>query len=321
MKNISKISITEIYKLLMRNKIFSFSLILVIMLVLLLILMKSFAPKFNDNIIKYENIHLGRAIEKGLNNYNLTIDDAKKIKKIKIENVTGFYDLQDLRYFENLEEIDISDCSLKSLDGIETLDKLKKLKCNDNEIRDISALYSETLKSLNYLDISGNRISDITSILSEINSLEVFYANECKLIGNIDLGENVNIKELHLDDNYITGISAEIPNVELLSIQHNYINTINEFFKFNSVKELKLSGNPIDSLEGINCLNNLEGIYLEDTNINNVDELKYIENLNTLFIDKKIDRDEIRFIINNFKDGDIYTKKYVISNRYNIKTN
>lgn len=268
------------------------------------------------DIIDFENPHLEKAVEESLNYLNISKQEAEDIKKLSIKSRNGFSNLNDLKWFPNLEELEITGCSLRSLDGIENLKKLKVLNCSDNNISDISALYDNDLK-LQSIDLSKNNVSDIYRIASYLPGLEILNVAECKLTGEIDFGENTNLKSINISSNYVSKISGVLPNLEIISCTNNDIEDISQFLTFSKLKELRLSNNEmLKSIEGLSTLENLELISIEKTGIENIDELKNVKKLNSIYIDGAIDRNQIDFIIDNFKTGDTATKQYVLKNKY-----
>ena len=270
------------------------------------------------DIIDFENPHLEKAVEESLNSLNISKQEAEDIKKLSINSRNGFSNLNDLKWFPNLEELEITECSLRSLDGIENLKKLKVLNCSDNNISDISALYDNDLK-LQSIDLSKNDVSDISGIASYLPELEILNVGECELVGEINLGENANLKSIDISNNYISKISGNFSNLEIINCTQNAIYDINQFLLFPNLKELRLSGNEtLKNIEGVSKLNNLELLSIEKTGIENINELKNIKKLNSIYIDGDVDRDQINFIVDNFKTGDTATKRYVLKQKYNF---
>ncbi len=270
------------------------------------------------DIIEFENPHLEKAVEESLNSLNISKQEAEDIKKLSIKSRNGFSNLNDLKWFSNLEELEITECSLRSLDGIENLKKLEVLNCSDNNISDISALYDNDLK-LQSIDLSKNDVSDISGIASYLPELQILNVNECELAGEIDLGENANLQSINISSNYISKISGNFSNLEIINCTQNVIYDINQFLVFPNLKELRLSGNKtLKNIEGVSKLNNLELLSIEKTGIENINELKNIKKLNSIYIDRDVDRDQINFIIDNFKTGDTATKQYVLKQKYDF---
>ena len=264
------------------------------------------------DIIEFENPHLEKAVEESLNSLNISKQEAEDIKKLSIKSRNGFSNLNDLKWFSNLEELEITECSLRSLDGIENLKKLEVLNCSDNNISDISALYDNDLK-LQSIDLSKNDVSDISGIASYLPELQILNVNECELAGEIDLGENANLQSINISSNYISKISGNFSNLEIINCTQNVIYDINQFLVFPNLKELRLSGNKtLKNIEGVSKLNNLELLSIEKTGIENINELKNIKKLNSIYIDRDVDRDQINFII------DTATKQYVLKQKYDF---
>lgn len=269
-------------------------------------------PQICD-IITFQNSHLKKAIEKDTHIINISRQQAKDIKKLSIKSKTGFENLYDLKHFTNLEELEVSGCSLESLDGIENLEKLTTLKCNSNNIEDISAVYGLNVKSI---DLSNNNISDISNIASHLKQLEILNINNCEITGEVYLGRSDSLKQVDISSNFVSQLSGEVPNLQILNCSDNCIEDINHLIRFSQLKELRLSDNKVNSINGIGKLENLELLAIENTEVKDINKLKNIKKLNSIYIDAEIDRSQLDFMVDNFKTGDVATKKYMLKHRY-----
>lgn len=274
----------------------------------------------NDDIIKFNDSQMGKAVTEYLNDKYITYGEALDVKTLVLKNHSNIYDLEDLKPFKNLEALFVTNCDLQSLNGIQTFENLKVLDCSTNSIEDISQLYYKSLSKLTNLNLEDNNIRDITGLLTYLKNLEMCNVSDCKLSGNIDLGVNKRITTLDLSDNEITGFSGELPKLIEVYLNSNNITNLDFLVKCDNLIVLDVSGNQIESLDSIIDFTKLEELDIRDNLISQYSLLSKLDNLNSIYLDKDVNRQCIDFIIENFKDGDIYTKQYILKNKYNLDT-
>ena len=52
--------------------------------------------------------------------------------------------------------------------------------------------------------------------------------------------------------------------------------------------------------------------------VTNIDELKSLKNLNSIYLNEDFNREKIDFLLKNFKNGDRYTKQYILDKKYDL---
>jgi len=193
-----------------------------------------FKKEFNDNL---EELDL---ISENIDDYNLLLSSPIK--------------------FNNLIKINLSHNKIKDLSFLkEKFQKLKFLIIEDNNIKDLDALESNTLKELEFLSLSGN----------SFNSLYSFTKKDW-----------TNLNYLSLSKNNITNISdllkVNLPNLNALNLSNNNIYSIECFkdLKFPELRELFLNNNNIREINNITDFSNLEILNLSYNVINDINNLK-----------------------------------------------
>lgn len=305
-----------------KNKIEKAIIMIAIILVMGILVFVSFnwlIAITGQDAVNFEDRSLEKAIKEYLNDAHITKKDAQKVYKIEIKNHPEITNIEDLRLFPNLEELSITDCNIENLQGLETLNKLTKVNLEANNIEKIDILYNNEYKNLRYLKLDNNPLRYIPREIFDLNELKEISMQYCMLNGIIDLGDIKNLEVLTLDNNSITGISITSNSIQKLSLNNNCISDIFHLGSISSLKELKLAGNPLTSLNGISAIQNLEVLDLRRTDVQNVDELIKVKTLNSLYVSENFDRTKIDFLESNFKNGDIYTKKYILAKRHSLK--
>ncbi|MGI6177662.1 MAG: leucine-rich repeat domain-containing protein [Eubacterium sp.] len=283
--------------------------------------------------IKFNDANLENAIKYGLHEIVLTEDEAEEVTELTISDAEPINDLTDLKFFPNLKELTITGTEVKSFEGIQDLHKLKSFSCTNSK-SDISALYENeiTIKELN---ISGNEVIDLPKLFDSCGKLEKLTANECQITGSVvcysesitelSLVKNAitnfggsfdKLEKLSLNSNRIISMAADLPSILEINLNNNYgFVSIESLLKYVTLNTLKFSNDPIDSIDGISALKNLNSIDLTGTKVTDVTELEKIETFNSIFLDPDFDRTQIDFLIGNFRDGDIETKRYLIGKK------
>lgn len=240
--------------------------------------------------------------------FEAVIREALGIKK----DLLSYYDLQKLR------TLDLSEVEINNISGIEhalnlehliinkpvenykliaELKKLKHLEMNHSDLESIEFL--EPLTLLESLDLSYNSISDISAIQS-MKHLKLLNISRNKISEVSALTDLTQLKALYMESNYIADYNVlgtfldQITETDIFIVYFNDP-SLNQAVKdqlkkqtgvitnrdLKSLKRLNASGYDIYDLGGIELLENLIELELND---NRLSELKPLEKLSELQI-------------------------------------
>ena len=141
----------------------------------------------------------------------------------------------------------------------------------------------------------------------------------CGLSGTVDLGEMPLLASLDLSDNYIEALRGDFPQLTYLKLANNEIKTIDAVDIPQSTEELVLSGNPLESLDGLEQFDNIYKLKLYHTDIKDLSALKEMKGLTALYIDKEDMNSDLEFLYDDFRNGDNDRKRELISRIYTIE--
>lgn len=171
-----------------------------------------------------------------------------------------------------IESLDLSDRHLTSLEGIEYLSNLRELNLSHNHIEDLSPL--SKLRNLTSLDLSYNQLESIDSLqnpslehlslehnrltdirpVKELGHLQTLNMNH-NLIHSLEPLTNLSyLKTLYAKGNQITSIDPlqQVTTLQALDISYNNITQLDPIANHTHlVKELRIAGNPIESIRPI----------------------------------------------------------------------
>ncbi|KAL5286910.1 hypothetical protein ACFFRR_008108 [Megaselia abdita] len=192
----------------------------------------------------------------------------------------------------SLNELDLSwnSINILSLNAFYKLDKLTKLSLAHNNIKMIPNGVFFYLSSLESINLSWNvNLHEQKDLITN----NIFF----------QFGLNMKLKELKLDKCNLDGLDlTSSTSLEVLSLRSNNFKTIPNTIK--TLKYLDMSENPIDSLQPLNNLTNVETLYLEDMNrlygFNNEEFPLFGRKLK--FLSLQNSRKLHRFIISNSSD-------------------
>ena len=211
-----------------------------------------FKKEFNDNI---EELDL---ISENIDNNNLFLSSPIRLNKLIKINLSH-NKIKDLSFlnekFPKLKFLIVEDNNIKDLDILKTntLEELEFLSLYGNFFNNLHSFTKKNWTNLNYLSLSNNKITDISDLLKvNLPNLNVLNLSNNKIV-NIDCFKELNfpeLRELFLNNNKIEKINdiTDFSNLEILNLGYNYISDINnlKYSKFKKkIKELYLSNNPI----------------------------------------------------------------------------
>jgi Leucine-rich repeat (LRR) protein len=180
--------------------------------------------------------------------------------------------------------------------------KLEKYDLYDNEISELK--YFSSFKCLRILDLSYNKLTKISGLDDLANTLEELYLIHNELIEVSGLDKLINLKILELGDNEIYKINYafdNLVNLRELYLGSNNLDTKaiqNKFNNLNSLELFSCQSNLITSLDNIFTIENnpnLKYLYIGQNPINSITG---IENINTLLI-LDLDNTLIEYIDDN----------------------
>jgi Leucine-rich repeat (LRR) protein len=250
--------------------------------------------------ITYLNKINGLKCLKNLKELTITNCAIKKIEGLEnMNNLTilnlsynNIKKIEGLENLNNLTHLNLPHNNIKKIEGLENLNNLEHLILSYNNIKKIEGL--ENLNNLTYLNLSYNNIKKIEG-LENLNNLTHLNLS-CNNIIKIEGLENLNdLTCLELSNNQINKIKISDKNAKL-----KYVNLIkNKLKHFDCqcskmniyLQEIKLSGNNLRKIKGLNKIMNLEKIVIDDDyfDIIDIDLLKkIINNENNYLIIKKM---------------------------------
>jgi Leucine-rich repeat (LRR) protein len=256
-----------------------------------------------------ESINLSNNLVKELS----ALNSFEQLKTLNVSN-NQFNVLSSIPTNSTIETLDISsNKQLFDLSGIEKLKSLKKLDASfiyridrfpySNKLEVLSLTHiddiSRTLlhipihNSLKQLDLSYNQNPNLNYLivhnkaantyLLRFPNLQSLKLVDCSLTGAFDLQNYNQITELDLSSNKLIGTSFLINYDKLnsLSISSNELETLTFSPKQNTIKTLNISYNPkLEDFIGLKELNNLENLYVSNTQFN---DLSLLTCQNTLY--------------------------------------
>lgn len=216
-------------------------------------------------------------------NINKALTENKKLEK---------YYLVDLS-FKNLPQLLLLHDSIKTYDDYDARDYYYALRGT------YFTSFKSALDSKLFHFMKDMKQTDWQSYCCEKERVkeELEMLNSKKLIKNVDLrNTNIltdleplrtlnNIEVMYLDNNYFEKLSdiKYFPNLTLLSLGNNKIDSLDQLPSLVNLKELFLNGNPLIELSGLSRAPNLERLdlsYVKMDNLNSLPALKKLTYLN-----------------------------------------
>ena len=211
-------------------------------------------------------------------------ESLRKFKNLKSLELTSTYmeDFSLITELKNLERLTLSIGEINSIAGIENLKKLTYLNLADQNIESIAGI--SQLKHLSFLDLSENNIRNLSEIsdlkhLKEVNIsfnrdsaipnlhehkyISKLTAGGSFLYTNLQVQETLanlppNLEYLDLSASELVDIDAlvnvydqENSQLKTLILQNNQIASFGRLIEINSIEELRLEKNVINSLAGL----------------------------------------------------------------------
>ena len=261
---------------------------------------KEFLSKFEANPLGLSDPYLAYELADffGCSVDELNKEQMAKVKELSINGNPYIESVEDLKWFTELEDLSLENCRLTNVSAIFNLKNLKKLDLSQNCINSVEGI--ENLELLEMVDLSGNLIED-ASFLSHLTSLMV-----------VDISGNLIME--------IPEIASKESLIEL-DLAENFVGSL-DFMKNNeSITSLDISDNNIKNLNDLAGCNNLEKLYLYKYSSMDLTPIENLEKINSIYLSESFDRSKVDFLVNDFANGDIYTRIYLVSKTRGLEVN
>lgn len=263
-----------------------------------------------------------------------TIPKIQNLEKIDV-SYNNFVELPNIIGLDNLKELNVSNNKIEVLNI--NLPNLEKIIANNNKLKTVNILLCSNLIELN---LSDNNISKITlenkniKILNLANNrIEKFNFVECDNLEDLNMSNNklgtlhieniLSIKKLNFENNILKNVYIFLPQLEEILLSGNIISKLNltsdelkkldlsnitgEILLFcNRMEELNLTNTQVDNLDFLENAISLQELFINKTNIRNIDILKTLNHLRIVHIDydrflklNEEDRNNNKFIFMN----------------------
>lgn len=200
--------------------------------------------------------------------------------------------MEDIIYIKNENLSNYIMFKLDKIDNgftIQELDQITEVVIDYNDENESSFIFLEELRKLKFLKRitlrNGYIYNDNYDIFLSLHNLNEFEFDNCEF-ENADLIASLKLKSLSLINCKIINYSF-INLFELLE-ELTLINSSIEIDKINMLKKLKYLQLSYSTITGNNTLNieQLEELYIDNTNINNFEFLNNLKNLQRVSIDE-----------------------------------
>ena len=157
--------------------------------------------------------------------------------------------------------------------------------------------------------------------MNNIKNLTELYAGSNKLTQTPNLDGMEQLQILSLTNNAFENLGniGTLFALQELDISRNYLNNLDVLASCPNLSKLIISYNQYESLNGIEVCENLQYLDIRGTFIQDVSCLSELKQFNTIYVDDEFDRTQLDFMISNFRNGDLLTKKYLLEKQYNLK--
>ncbi|KAJ3302314.1 Leucine-rich repeat-containing protein 23 [Kappamyces sp. JEL0829] len=181
--------------------------------------------------------------------------------------------LASLQSFPHLRYIDCSDNHLVDIEEATGLEYLLSLNVQNNFISTLPAGLDKK-KYLQHLNLAKNRLRDKDWTITSLPLLTFLNLNENKFTENIPLESLGELVHLELRANKLKSAPARLaaPKLQRLYLAANEISTVS-LGDLTALQVLNLRGNKIETLDGLDKLENLTYLNLRSNKIENQDEL------------------------------------------------
>lgn len=152
----------------------------------------------------------------------------------------------------------------------------------------------------------------------ELESLKELELKKCVIKGIYIYSDSLEV--LTLDYSKIEDIKVKLPGLMSLVINYNNITEelLAEFSNCKNIRRMSFIGSQLPDIQMLNSFRKVSCLRLQEAKTSGFDKLKCFIDLNEIYLDKNVDRSNIDFMYDNFKNGDIDTRAYFAKKRHNL---
>ena len=229
---------------------------------------------------------------------------ADTLKKIILYKC-NLSDLSNLKYFKQLRVLGFNRCSFSNIEifkNFTNLPKLKELVLNGREITYLN-IFSNSIESLSIsetsiktlIDINIPNLKSLSMTHDPIKAIDALFPKLRELyitVGNFDLYSlkyTPNLRDLYAyscTKNQSFDGAAACTKLKLLQLYGEPFTNFLPFVKLNSLAYLDLEESEIESLEGLEQMQNLKTLYLYRNPIEKINNIKSIQHLKQFGIER-----------------------------------
>lgn len=250
-----------------------------------------------------------------------SIDDLAmfdNLEELEIINL-NFEETFDLSQLENLTVLRIAYMPVDNFEGIENTN-LEELHLNYNDMQELDDEVTQ-IDSLEILNLNNNSLQNVDHVFDLNSILELHISNN--LVETVDVEDyNNSLLLLDLSINPVASMQSvdRLASLEELILSYTELNNLNNIASFPELTSLDLTGTEVE-LDELSSSESLEAVYLEDTEISEIDKtyIAEIPNLNSIYLDPDVDREFLDFLINDFYNADPVTRAYLVAQKYGLE--
>ncbi|XP_071117389.1 leucine-rich repeat-containing protein 40-like isoform X1 [Haliotis cracherodii] len=199
----------------------------------------------------------------------LCVCQLKSLVSLHIEHneVTELCD--EIKYLHKLEDLDVSNNQLMTLPrSIGHLSRLLRLNVSQNKLTNLPPDIG-CMDGLKYFEATHNQLVRLPDEFGNLRHLEQLYLRHNKLPYLPVLENCVNLKELHVGNNDIKGLTAEhlqhLTTINILDLRDNKIAVLpDEITLLQGLQRLDLTNNDLSGLPyGLGTINSLKSLVLD----------------------------------------------------------
>ena len=259
---------------------------------------KSYIRLYRNKVVEI------RFFEENIDSLDDFLPFADTLKKIILYKC-NLSDLSNLKYFKQLRVLGFNRCSFSNIEifkNFTNLPKLKELVLNGREITYLN-IFSNSIKSLSISETSiktliNINIPNLKSLSMTCNPIKAIDTSFPKLkelyitAGNFDLYSlkyTPNLRDLYAyscTKNQSFDGAAACTKLKLLQLYGEPFTNFLPFVKLNSLEYLDLEESEIESLEGLEQMQNLKTLYLYRNPIEKINNIKSIQHLKQFGIER-----------------------------------
>lgn len=259
---------------------------------------KSYIKLYRNKVVEI------RFFEKNIDSLDDFLPFADTLKEI-IFYKCNLSDLSNLKYFKQLRVLGFNRCSFSNIEifkNFTNLPKLKELVLNGSEITYLN-IFSNSIKSLSIsetsiktlIDINIPNLKSLSMTCNPIKAIDALFPKLRELYitaGNFDLYSlkyTPNLRDLYAYDcvkNQSFDGAAVCTKLKFLQLYGEPFTNFLPFVKLNSLEYLDLEESEIESLEGLEQMQNLKTLYLYKNPIEKINNIKSIQHLKQFGIER-----------------------------------